>query len=221
VHAHANAEKLDKVRREHNWRYIIYAIGGAVAITACNSISVLGQWAWSTDALRSWGIPGQIAFSVGAESVAIFCGATALLCDLEDSPSFRLRITSMATGIAIGILNYSHDPGTAVGIVTGAFSVACPLLWDTLGRKLAEPQLIEAGNGNRKHRFPRLGVTRWAYHPAQSASIMRHETMQPTGDDITRKAITAWNDRRSKRLENKVVEQSTGRLSEELAEIGS
>jgi hypothetical protein len=177
-------------RHTIRWRYVAYAIGGAVAITACNAISVIGQYRFAHTALASGGMPAQILFSVGCEAVALFFAASALISDLEDSPSRVFKCLSFAAGIGIGILNYSHDPGTALGITFGTFSVLSPQLWDVLGRILARPALVRSGAVQPREHGIRLGARRWILNPPRALSIIYHDAWSGmSGDKDVRKAI--------------------------------
>ena len=212
------AEKLAKIRKDVSWRYVAYAVAGAIAIAMCNTVSVLGQLRFASTAFNTYGLTGELIFSVACESVALFLGATGLLCDLENAPSMRLRFMSLCTGATIGALNYSHDPGTVIGMVTGGFSFACPILWDTLGRKLAEPLLIKNGMGRSKHRYPSLGLIRYAYHPVNSLRLMWEVTSEPSGDVTTVRAIREFNRRKADRLAAKAAAKSASNIDAEIAE---
>lgn len=216
-----DAEKLTKIRKEIAWRYVAYAIAGAMAITACNTVSVMGQLRFASSAFNTYGLFGELIFSLACESVALFLGVTGLLCDLENTPSMRLRFMSLCAGAIIGSLNYSHDPGTVIGLVTGGFSFVCPILWDILGRKLAEPQLIKAGIGRSKHRYPSLGLVRYVYHPVNSLRLMWEITAEPSGDVTTVKAIREFNRRKAERLAAKAATKASQNIDHEFQEIAS
>jgi hypothetical protein len=210
------AEKLAKIRKEISWRYVAYGLAGALAIAMCNAVSVMGQLRFASTAFNTYGLFGELIFSIACESVALFLGVTGLLCDLENTPSMRLRFMSLCAGAIIGALNYSHDPGTVIGMVTGGFSFVCPILWDLLGRKLAEPILIKNGIGRSKHRYPSLGLVRFAYHPVNSFRLMWEITAEPSGDATTVRAIREFNRRKADRLSERAASKAARNMDAEL-----
>lgn len=219
----APAKKKERNRRvlpgnAHNRRLpagSFHIAVGALPIVALNTVAVMGQLRWASTALTQWGLPGQILFSVACESVALNLCYQEYRAELANDASFGLKIAATLAGLAVGVLNWSHDPHAAIGIVTGTCSALSPWMWRTFTRRASRDKLFR--NGQIEGRSIRLGMTRWLWHPYRSFLIKWESTWDGTTN--VHAAVTRLDKRLTENAARKAAAKATASMDSELREL--
>jgi hypothetical protein len=167
------------------------AIVAAVPIILVNGVAFSGQFAYIRDHIN-WILPGQIAFALALESVAVYLAYMAHEALKAEDSAYGLRLASYGFGFIIGILNYSHYAAngrpTFEAVATGLMSVASPWLWGIYSRRNSRDVLKEKGLIEPK--AVKLGIMRWALWRKESFQVFKRAIW--TGENRPDIAITEW-----------------------------
>lgn len=187
----------------------------ALPIAALNMVAVMGQLRWASAALTQWGLAGQILFSTACESVALSLCYQELKAELANDASFGLKLSATAVGLAMGVLNWSHDPHAAIGIVTGSCSALSPWMWRTFTRRVSRDRLFR--NGQIEGRSIRLGITRWLWHPYRSFLVKWESTWDGTTN--VRTAVLKLDMRLADKASRKAADKARETMDAELRQL--
>lgn len=164
------------------------AVLALIPLLLVNSVAFAGQLAFLRDHL-GWPLPGDIAFALALESIAVYLAYHAHVALLADDSALRLRLAAYGFAAVIGAMNYSHYSHhwrpTFAAVALGLLSASSPWLWGVHSRRASRDALMTAGLIER--RALRLGSTRWLWHPIRSARVMWHATW--TGERRVTEAI--------------------------------
>lgn len=157
----------------------------AIPVVLVNVVAFAGQLAFLRQHLP-WGIAGQVLMAAALESVAIYLAAMAHASALANDSALRLRLAAYAFAGVIAVMNYSHYARgwrpTFPAVAVALCSAASPWLWGVYTRRVSRDRLLAAGLVE-PHAL-RLGATRWAWHPAASARVMRAATWTGQTDPV-------------------------------------
>lgn len=187
-------------------------IAGMVPVVLLNGVSVLGQLGFARDHFSAYGVAGEIVFAMAVESTALSLLIAELKADLANDGSFGVKTGATLVAFGAGVLNYSHAPGTAIGITTGIASCLSPFLWRVVTRRIVRDRLAALGQVDSK--AVRLGATRVLWHPLKVVEVMYHETWHRSPNLAA--AITAHDRRTSERAADKAARKATASLDSEL-----
>jgi hypothetical protein len=180
----AHTMNLDAIRRIAQSRTFVTA----VPLLLVNAVAFTGQLAFLSEHL-SWPLAGDIIFAASLESVAIFLAYMAHAALLGNDSSTRLRLSSYAFGIMIGLMNASHyvkdGQVTFAAVALGLMSSSSPFLWSVYSRRQSRDALM--ANGFIERHAIRLGINRWLLHPCKSFRVFRQATW--TGEQNANAAI--------------------------------
>lgn len=207
-------------KRERNWNLpagTLHIIISALPIVALNMVAVMGQLRWASTALVQWKLPGQILFSATCETVALSLCYQEYKAELANDASFGLKVSASLIGLGVGILNWSHDPHAAIGIVTGVCSTASPWMWRTFTRRTSRDKLYR--NGQIEGRSIRLGMTRCLWHPYRSFLIKWESTWDGTTN--VRDAVRKLDKRLTDNATCKAAAKASASIDRELEEFAS
>jgi len=162
-----------------------------IPLLLVNAVAVTGQLIFWKNHLP-WPILAIVMFALALESVAIYLAYHAHLATVNNDSATRLRMSSYAFGIVVGLVNGSHflvnGQITAAAIGMGLMSASSPFLWAIHSRRQSRDKLME--NGEIEPHALRLGITRWTWHPGKSARVMSAATW--TGERIPAAAIATY-----------------------------
>ena len=127
-------------------------------------------------------------------------GVFSSFAEKNRNPAFTLKLSSYLSGLAIGILNYSHfaqhwSP-TPLAIVTGSMSTVSPHLWAMYAHRKSAPVAIPV---------LRLGRSRWLWHPVRSVQVKYAATWSGEADIVA--AIETY----AKNAESKRTDRQMGK----------
>ena len=150
----------------------------AVPIVLVNAVAFCGQLAFLRVHLP-WPLAGQVLVAVTLESVAVYLAWQAHLALIAADSALRLRLAAYAFAAVIGVMNYSHYMAagwrpTFAAVTFGLMSVSSPWLWSVHSRRVSRDALLAVGD--IEPHAVRLGMTRWAWHPARSCRVMFRAT---------------------------------------------
>ena len=165
----------------------------AIPIVGVNLTSVIAQLEFWRAHLPTWGIAGQLLFSISLESVAIMLCYFAHLAMVSTDSAFKLRLSAILFALGIATINGSHYV-TRAGAITAASigvfvcSAMSPILWGVCSRRASRDILIS--NGLIEPGSVRLGSARWLFHPRKSFHVFSRAIWH--GERNPQIAITAY-----------------------------
>jgi hypothetical protein len=166
------------------WRHVARVAAAAVPVVLVNAVAFSGQLAFLRAHLP-WPPVGQVTVALALESVAVYLAWHAHLAQLANDSALRLRVAAYGFALVIAAMNYSHYAGpggrpTFAALAVALCSAASPWLWGVHSRRVSRDRLMAAGLVE-PHAL-RLGMTRWAWHPARSARVMYVATWEGITD---------------------------------------
>jgi hypothetical protein len=191
-----------------------------IPLLIVNTIAITGQYIFWRAHLPTFPAIAALGFALALESISVFIAYHAHLAELSNDSAFRLRFSSVAAGLVIGLLNGSHFliNGMLTAAAVGMFilSSSSPVLWAIHTRRQSRDSLKK--QGLIEDRAVKLGAMRWLLWFPESFGVFRLAIWR--GESRPDSAIANWEESREQtRVEQENQERPDIRKS--LEESGS